>query len=234
MSYVKAPRRLASLLLGPCLIALASVLQLAQPFAARAESGLSYDGDHDVVILPKCDVAVRFNNKTFVPVKAKLLDASASAFLKIPPDQSIRIWEDYESAKMAAIPEQILVQVYDVSKVGAFSSSRFNKDFVAANRVREVQFTNERVAKETGLSESAFSGITAVKSFEVTPKSGETPYYLYAIQTPEHLTMFARKMRATSRTFDLDPAVIVTQIRVRGVKDCVGNVKLEETPVLTQ
>ncbi len=232
MSCKNAQQRLASLFLVPCFVT--ALLNLNPTLPAQAEPGLAYDSDHDVVILPKCDVAIRFNNKTFVPVKTKLLDAAAPAFLKIAPDQSIRIFEDYESAKMAAAPEQILVQAYDIGKIGAFSSSRFNKDFAAGNRIREVQFTNERVAKETGLSESSFSGITAVKAFEVAPKSGETPYYLYAIQTPEHLTMFARKMRATSRTFDLDPAVIVTQIRVRGTKDCIGNVKLEEPATATQ
>lgn len=218
--------------LAPALIALALIPFSAS--AALAEPGLSSDGDHDVIVFPTCDLAVRYNNKTFVPVKAKLQDATSSAFLKIAPDKSIKIWEDYDSAKMTAGPEQIFIEAYDVGKIGSFGSSRFNKDFMAANRVREVQFNNERIAKETGLSAGSFSGITAVKPFEVTPKSGETPYYLYVIQTPEHLTIYARKMRSASRTFDLDPAVIITQLQVRGTKDCVGNIKLDEPKVVAQ
>ena len=220
--------------LAPALFAMAiaplSVVPLSAG-AAQPVSGLTYDGDHDVIVFPSCDLAVRYNNKTFVPVKAKLQDATSSAFLKIAPDKAVKIWEDYDSAKMTAAPEQILIEAYDVGKIGSFGSSRFSKEFMAANRVREVQFTNERIAKETGLSASSFTGITAVKPFEIAPKSGETPYYLYVIQTPEHLTIYARKMRAASRSFEFDPAVIVTQLQVRGSKDCVGNVKLDDQVV---
>lgn len=230
MSYKLSKYTVAKL--APALFALA--IGSLNPCAALAEPGLSFDSDHDVIVFPACDLAVRYNNKTFVPVKAKLQDSASSAFLKIAPDKSIKIWEDYDSAKMSAGPEQILIEAYDVGKIGSFGSSRFNKDFVAANRIREVQFNNERIAKETGLSAGSFTGITAVKPFEVTPKSGETPYYLYVIQTPEHLTIYARKMRSASRTFDLDPAVIITQLQVRGSKDCVANVKLDEQKPVAQ
>jgi hypothetical protein len=222
MSHKKAPFSMTRLVL-PVLAA----LTIFAPLPAKAEPGLAFDSDHDVIVLDGCDVAVRYNNKSFVPVKAKLLDTSSPAFLKTAPEKAIKIWEDYESAKMGGAPEQIFIESYDIGKIGAFGTSRFNKDFMANNRVREVQFTNERVGKETGLSESSFIGITAVKAFEVAPKSGEAPYYVYAIQTPDRLTVFARKMRATSRSFDLDPAVIVTQLRVRGSKDCQANIKLD-------
>lgn len=235
MSYKSAISRLVKL--TPALCAMVFIPLSIVPFgadAAQPVTGLTYDGDHDVLVFPSCDLAVRYNNKTFVPVKAKLQDTASSAFLKIAPDKAVKIWEDYDSAKMTAAPEQILIEGYDVSKIGSFGSSRFSKEFMAANRVREVQFTNERIARETGLSPSAFTGITAVKPFEIAPKSGETPYFLYVIQTPEHLTIYARKMRAASRTFDLDPAVIVTQLQVRGTKDCVSNVKLDEPKVVAQ
>ncbi|MDP3506636.1 MAG: hypothetical protein Q8T09_01475 [Candidatus Melainabacteria bacterium] len=235
MSYKSAKLRLVKLV--PALLAMSLVFLATFPLgagAAQPVTGLTYDGDHDVIVFPTCDLAVRYNSKTFVPVKAKLQDTSSSAFLKISPDKAVKIWEDYDSAKMTAAPEQILIEVYDVGKIGSFGSSRFSKEFMAANRVREVQFTNERIAKETGLSASAFTGITAVKPFEIAPKSGEAPFYLYVIQTPEHLTIYARKMRAASRSFDLDPAVIVTQLQVRGTKDCVSNVKLEEPKVVAQ
>lgn len=220
MSHNKAPFSLTRLLL-PVLAALTFL-----PAPAHAEPGLAYDTDHDVLVLDGCDVAVRYNNKSFLPIKAALLDSKSPAFLKLTPDKSVKIWEDFESAKMAKGPEQVFIESYDLGKIGSFSSSRFNKDFVAANRVREVQFTNERVAKETGLSEGSFVGITAVKAFEVAPKNGDTAYYLYAIQTPERLTVFARRMREGSRTFELDPANIITQLRVRGSKDCKANITL--------
>ncbi|HMX47552.1 MAG TPA: hypothetical protein PKC93_16465 [Candidatus Obscuribacter sp.] len=210
------------------LIALSA--SLALPLSALAEPGLSYDHEHDVLVLPGCDLAVRYNNKTFVPVRAKLLGDSYINFLKIRPEKAVKIYEDYESAGMKTAPEQILLESYDAAKVGTFSFSRFNKAFLDTARVREVQFTNERVAKETGLTPGAFHGIASLKSFEVVPKSGETPYYLFVMVSPPHLNIFVRKMRATSRTFDFDPAVIVAQLRVVNTQDSQPNVELCADP----
>jgi hypothetical protein len=208
-------------------IALVSTAWLAVP-AALADPGFAYDSDHDVIVLPDCEVAVRFNNKTFVPVKVVSTMDAPDFFLKEKPLKAFKIYEDYSSAGMKAAPERVLVETYDVSKIGAFGTSRFNKNFMAANRVREVTFTNERVGKEAGLSDTSFIGITAVKSFEIAPKNGETPYYLHVFQTPSHLTCFARMMRSTSREYDYDPAVIVTQLRVNQTASCVGNVQLPD------
>ncbi len=210
------------------LIALSAFLSM--PLSVLAEPGLSYDHEHDVLVLPGCDLAVRYNNKTFVPVRAKLLGEGHTNFLKIKPEKAVKIYEDYESAGMKTAPEQILLESYDAAKVGTFSFSRFNKAFLDTARVREVQFTNERVAKETGLTEGAFHGIASLKSFEVVPKSGETPYYLFVMVSPPHLNIFVRKMRATSRTFDFDPAVIVAQLRVVNTQDSQPNVDLTAEP----
>ena len=171
-------------------------------------------------------LAIRYNSKTFVPVKAVTTADGTDFFLKEKPIRAFKIYEDYSSAGMKAAPEQIIVEIYDVSKIGAFGTSRFNKTFMGNNRVREVQFTNERVGKEIGLSDTAFTGITAVKSYEVVGKNGATPVYLYVMQTPKHMICFARTMRGTSREFDLDPAVIVTQMRVNNAGNSVGNIQL--------
>lgn len=214
------------------LIALSAFLSM--PLSVLAEPGLSYDHEHDVLVLPGCDLAVRYNNKTFVPVRAKLLGEGHTNFLKIKPEKAVKIYEDYESAGMKTAPEQILLESYDAAKVGTFSFSRFNKAFLDTARVREVQFTNERVAKETGLTPGAFHGIASLKSFEVVPKSGETPYYLFVMVSPPHLNIFVRKMRATSRTFDFDPAVIVAQLRVVNTQDSQPNVDLSADPTKTE
>lgn len=217
----------SAVLSASALFSLVTAQALYAP-AALADPGLAYDGDHDVLILPDCDVAIRYNNKTFVPVKAVSTLDGPDFFLKIKPIKAFRIYEDYSAANMKAAPEQIIVESYDVGQIGAFGVSRFNKDFMAKNRVREVQFTNDRVNKETGLSDTAHIGITAVKSFEVAGKSGETPYYLHVFQTPNHLTLFARMMRSTSREFGEDSAVIVTQLRVNNTANCVGNIQLDD------
>jgi hypothetical protein len=40
-------------------------------------------------------------------------------------------------------------------------------------------------------------------------------------------------MRGTSRTFDFDPAVIVSQLRVVNTKDCIANVDLADKSAST-
>jgi hypothetical protein len=212
-----------ALILG---VSLSNISLLSAP--AFAEPGLAYDSDHDVLALPDCDLAIRYNSKTFVPVKAVTTADGTDFFLKEKPIRAFKIYEDYSSAGMKAAPEQIIVEIYDVSKIGAFGTSRFNKTFMGNNRVREVQFTNERVGKEIGLTDTAFTGITAVKSYEVVGKNGATPVYLYVMQTPKHMICFARTMRGTSREFDLDPAVIVTQMRVNNAGNSVGNIQLPD------
>ncbi len=226
---MRIAKTLKSLALSAFLaLSVGSICVLHGTLPAFADPGFAFDSDHDVLILPDCEVAIRYNNKTFVPVKVVSMLDAPSFFLKEKPVKAFKIFEDYASAGMKAAPEQIIIESYDVGKIGAFGASRFNKDFVTKNRVREVQFTNERVAKETGLSDTAFIGITAVKSYEIAGKNGETPYYLHVFQTPTHLTCFARLMRSNSREFDLDPAVIVTQLRVTNTANCVGNIRLDD------
>src|ERR1700679_671611 len=93
---------------------------------AKADPGFAYDTDHDVLILPDCEVAIRYNNKTFVPVKVVSMLDAPSFFLKVPPIKAFKIFEDYASAGMKAAPEHIVVESYDVSKIGAFGTDRFN------------------------------------------------------------------------------------------------------------
>jgi hypothetical protein len=213
-------------------LALAIVAGCSFAAPAFADAGFGFDSDHDVIVLADSDVALRYNNKTFVPVKAVLLDASAPAILKVPPIKSIRIYEDLASAGLKTAPEQIVIQAYEVGKIGAFGASRFSKEFMDDNRVREVQLTRDRVSKETGLAASSYVGITSVKSYEIAPKSGASPYYLHVFQTPERLTLYARRMRndVDSRSSDFDAVNIVTQLRVRNTGDCSGNVILDAAP----
>lgn len=220
------------LFFGMLTTALAAGLFLVSPSASLADAGFGFDKDHDVLVLPECDVAIRYNNKSFVPVKVLVLDPEKSSVLKVPAIKSIRIYEDLESAGMKTSPEQIFIQTYEVGKIGAFGASRFAKEFMDLNRVREVQLTRERVSKETGLASSSYVGITSVKSYEIAPKSGAAAYYLHVFQTPEKLTLFSRRMRndVDGRSSDFDSVNIVTQLRVRNSGDCQGNVKLDDPP----
>lgn len=193
---------------------LSSIFALA---SLPAFAQLVSDKEHDVVVLPDCDMAVRYNNKSFVPIKAEL--RASDYFLKEVPVKSLVLAEAMPSG-----PERIFIECYDTGKVGAFGGSRFSKDFVAGNKIKEVTFPNDRVAKETGFD--GFGSVDSVKIFEVTPKGGDSAYFLFGFQHGKHLTLFARKMRPGTKGFDNDPVAIVTKIQLAPTAGSTANVEV--------
>ncbi len=192
------------------IFALASLPALAQ---------LTSDTEHNVVVLPDCDMAVKYNNKSFVPIKAEL--RTSDYFLKDAPVKSLVLSESFNG------PERVYIECYDSGKAGAFGGSRFSKDFVAANKIKEVTFPNARVSKETGFD--GFGTLESVKIFEVTPKGGEGSFFLYGFQHGKHLTIFARRMRPGTKGFDNDPAQIVTKLQLAPTAGCTANVEVGST-----
>lgn len=185
------------------------------------------DKEHDVVVLPDCDMAVKYNNKSFVPIKAEL--RTSDYYLKEVPVKSLVLAEAMPSGG----PERVYIECYDTGKVGAFGGSRFAKDFVAGNKIKEVTFPNDRVAKETGFD--GFGSLDSVKIFEVTPKGGDASYFLFGFQHGKHLTLFARKMRPGTKGFDNDPVAIVTKLQLAPTAGSTANVEVAPaaTPAAT-
>ena len=216
-------RRAKAFVIVSLLCAAAAGTNLLSP-AAAADSELRFDKDHDVLVLPDCHLALRYNNKTIAPVKAKLLSASEGYCLKDHPEKIVKIYEDFTSVGMPGVPEQVVLECYKSVGTGALNSNRFNNDFTDKNRVRAVQFTRARVASETGLLSSGFVGVTSQKSFEIVPKNGGAPYYLHSFQTAKSLTIFVRKMR-DGKSFEDAPAVLTLQLRLDDVSNCFGNVE---------
>lgn len=199
-------------------------LNVVAPALVLAQ-GLSFDSDHDVLTIPTCEVAVRYNNKTFVPVKATTNQVENGLYLARPVQKSIRLVEDFSGVSVSQSPEQIFVECYEAAKIGPLGTSRFSKDFLKDNKMREVTVTSDRVAKETGLPVTAVTSLKSVKCYEVTPKSGGTVYNLFALQHGEFLTMFARQMRSGT-DFRNDPPQIVAEMRFGKTEDSRSNVKL--------
>lgn len=192
--------------------------------ATPAFAQLAPDSEHDVVVLQDCDTAVRYNKKSFVPVKAEL--RSSDYFLKEVPVKSLMLSESYPTG----VPERLYIECYDTGKVGAFGGGRFSKDFLAANKVKEVTFPNARVSKETGFE--GFGTIESVKIFEVTPKGGESSFFLYGFQHGKNLTIFARKMRPGTKGFDNDPVAIVTKLQLAPTAGCTASVEVAPPAVV--
>lgn len=186
---------------------------------------LAPDKEHDVVVLADCDMAVKYNNKSFVPIKAEL--RSSDYFLKEVPVKSLVLSESYPTG----VPERVYIECYDTGKVGAFGGGRFAKEFIAGNKVKEVTFPNGRVSKETGFE--GFGTLESVKIFEVTSKGGEGSFFLYGFQHGKNLTIFARKMRPGTKGFDNDPVAIVTKLQLAPTAGCTANVEVAP-PVLMQ
>ena len=204
--------------------ALAAGLMLTAIQSPSLAQGLFFDQDHDVIVLPKCAMAVRYTSKTFVPVKATASEEHG-LFFDSPVLKSLRIKEDYSNVSVAQSPEQIFIECYDSGKVGTVSTNRFSKEFLKNNRIKEITMTSERISRETGLPLNAVQSVTAVKSFQVIPKGAEGPYNLFAFQHDKGLTLYARHMRGGRSDIISDPPVILTDLQFGSVDNCKGNVE---------
>lgn len=202
---------MASKRISKLLLAGLTVLMTAAPALAQY---LVYDKEHEVLVVPDCQVAVRFNNKSFVPIKAKRQDLEKGTYLDRPVLRSIKISEDFSNVSIATSPEEITLECYEVGDVGNLTNTRFSKDFLNENNKREVTLTSARITKETGLPLSAVTALKAVKCYQIKPKSGAQPYNLFAFQHDHYVTMYARKMRSGSTDMDTDPIFIVTELRL--------------------
>ncbi|MBK9145325.1 MAG: hypothetical protein IPM23_22870 [Candidatus Melainabacteria bacterium] len=203
---------------------------LAIAFAASSlpafAQALASDGSHDVLVLPDLQFAIRYNNKTFVPVRAKALETGESGiYLERPVEKALEIAEDFSKMNQNG-GERLIIECYDPGKIGTLSTNRFNKEFVKQNKVKEINMTYDRVAKECGVPKETLTLIKAVKTFEILPKDGSAPYNLFAFQHGNHLTMFARRMRPGAKGFDDSPPNIIPELSLSPTSDTRGNVTI--------
>ena len=210
-------------------ICLASLSLLAVSTAPNAfAEGLSFDNDHDLVVLQNCKLAVRYNNKTFVPVKVSKFAKEKGYFIDDIPVKSFQIGEDYSSnMKGNTKGERIIVECYKVGKLGRVSKGRLKKEFTKNNKVKEINLTYDRIAKETGATKTGLGSLRSVDVFEVRPGDGSQKYRLFAFQYDKILTMYARRMRPNTLGFDDAAPVIVSQLSFQLEPDLEGNVKVE-------
>ncbi|MCB9469387.1 MAG: hypothetical protein H6677_14015 [Candidatus Obscuribacterales bacterium] len=212
------------------LLGLLIMVAMAMPIAVLAE-GLAFDDDHDLLVLPGCKLALRYNNKTFVPVKvAPFCKQEEGYFLGQEPTQSFQIEEQY-SAQMKGNTrgERIVVECYDTGKLGRISTGRLKKEFTKNNKVKEINLTYDRIIKETGATKSGLENLRSLVVFEVSPGDGSSKYRLFAFQHENILTMYARRMRPNSNGFDDQAPVIVSQLSFQLEPDLKGNVQVEYT-----
>lgn len=198
---------------------------------ASAVPNLSYDSEHDVVALSDCEVAMKYNNKTFVPVKVITRDTKSGIVLHKPADKCFLITEDFAANNMNSTGEQILIESYDRNAIGPIGSNRFSKTFLDGNKIREVTYTSDRIAKETGYPRDAFNLLDSTKCYEVSPKSGASRYNLFIFTYGKHVTLFARQMRPdTKGGFDDNPPNIVVDLRLGPIGSTKANVNLATEP----
>ena len=198
------------------------------PSVVLAE-GLAFDDGHDLLVLPDCKLAIRYNNKTFVPVTtSQFCNNEEGYFLAQKPTQSFQIEEQY-SAQMKGNTkgERILIECYQTGKLGKISKGRLSKDFLKKNKLKEINLTYDRITKETGASKSGLDNLRSVVVFEVNPGDGTPKYRLFAFQHEDVLTLYARRMRPSAGDFDNQAPVIVSQIAFQLDPDLKGNVTIK-------
>jgi hypothetical protein len=209
----------------PILAALTSIYLLAGVSAPASAEGLFYDAEHDVFVLPTNELSVRYNSKTFAPVKATKYGDDAVHFLQYPLLTGVKIEEDFSKMNISQSPESIQIECYDSGPIGPMGTNRISKEFLKENKVTQVSYNHEKISKETGMPVSALRAMKAILIFEVKPKSGADAYNLFAFQHDGHTTMFARRMRSGRADVKNDPPVIIVDMRLGAVKDSKANVE---------
>ncbi len=204
-----------------------SCAAVAMPAFADA---LSFDTDHDVFVLPENELTVRYNNKTFAPVRVVRTDKVEPHFLTRPVLVALKISEDFSKMNIAQTPETITIECYNSGLIGPMGTSRFNKEFLKGRSIREVSYSMDRIARETGFPLNAVQAMKSVMVFEVKPKGGEEPYNLFAFQHNDHLTMFSRQMRSGRADIKNDPPVIIVDLRAGSTKGSLFNVDVNADP----
>jgi len=198
---------------------------------ALAVPTLAFDNDHDLIALSDCEVALKYNNKTFVPVKVITRDTKSGIVLNKPADKCFLVTEDFAGSNVNGNAEQILIETYDRDAIGPIGSNRFSKTFLDGNKVREITFTPDRIAKETGYPRESFSLLSSTKCYEVTPKSGASKYNMFIFTYGKHVTLFARQLRGDVKGgFDDNPPNIVVDLRLGPTGSTKGNVNLATEP----
>lgn len=201
---------------------------------ASAAPTLGFDSDHDVVAVPNAEVALKYNNKTFVPVKTITRDTKSGIVLHKPADKCFLVVEDFAANNVPGTGEQILIESYDRDAIGPIGGNRFSKTFLDANKIKEITFTPDRIAKETGYPRESFSLLSSTKCFEVTPKSGASKYNLFIFTYGNHVTLFARQLRGDVKGgFDDNPPNIVVDLRLGPTGSTKANVDLAAEPAST-
>lgn len=208
-----------------------SCAAVAMPALADA---LSFDSDHDVFVLPENELTVRYNNKTFAPVKVERTDKVDPHFLTRPVLVALKISEDFSKMTISQTPETITIECYDPGLIGPMGTSRINKAFLKDRSVREVSYSMDRIARESGFPLTALQAMKSVMVFEVKPKGGEEAYNLFAFQHNNHLTMFSRQMRSGRADIKNDPPVIIVDLRAGPTKGSIANVNVSATQPAAQ
>lgn len=217
-------------LFAATIIAMSSAV-VAQPALADA---LSFDSDHDVFVLPDNELTVRYNNKTFAPVKVVRTDNVEPHILTRPVLAALKISEDFSKMTISQTPETITIECYNPGEIGPMGTSRINKEWLKGKGLRQVSYPMDRVAKETGFPLGALQAMKSVMIFEVKPKGGEDSYNLFAFQHNDKLTMFSRQMRSGRADIKNDPPVIVLDLRAGSTKGSIANVNVSPPPAAAQ
>ena len=161
---------------------------------------LTADPDHDVLVLAECDLAVRYNKRTFVPVTVFVNSKGEERegyYFRADPIRSIQIYEDY-SAVDAALgpggPARIGIECFSAGIIGeANPTTLFSPMFTRLNTL-EATTTDKNVFCATiGLERVSCEQIAVFKKFLATGQ--DVTYNMYAWETSDFSYILADKGR---------------------------------------
>ncbi len=123
---------------------------------------LKADADHDVIVIKEADLAIRFKNKTYVPVQVFINDPSKAWFHKNPL-RSLQIYEDHSAVSTLRPPATVIIECSDKKPSSYGVHSLFNSSIAQNKNFEEVAITLNELCKDLGLEQQTSQKVKYLK-----------------------------------------------------------------------
>ena len=171
--------------------------QMPPSLVIRVKPLLS-DQDHDVLTITECDLAVRYNKKTFVPVTVFVnakREGSEGYYFRANPLKSLQIYEDYsavDAVQGSGGPARIGIECFPpgIIKDGN-TKTIFAPLFTRANTLVVVTVDKNAFCAAIGLETNSCERIIVFKKFLATEKGNN--YDVSVWETNNYSYIFADK-----------------------------------------
>ena len=157
------------------------------------------DADHDVVVFPESDLAVRFNKKATPDIPVTLfLHEEGQAYFRGNLLRSFMIYEDFSgvSGKDSMVATWIIVECSENKNVPESIPPKELFSKALLEKVVDVEESHaepEELCRRVGLDPASCQQITDIRKFRMEGKKTGTKYDIFFWRTTKYAYFFTRR-----------------------------------------